>query len=167
MKPSIGPSRWASGKSVSPSARECARYRATATSRPCIRARGRRAAAGARRSRRDTSRPAIVGGDPVRGAARTDEPVPAAQKARFSSAIASVVAVWGDDYDAGMTIDKHGALDGRGDLGIPPPAGVLPAVDVVICAYTPKREAFLRRDGAALVAADTAPTYTLVHASRP
>jgi hypothetical protein len=50
-----------------------------------------------------------------------------------------------------MTIDEHGALGERRGMQFDAPDGGLPAVDVVVCAYTTEREAFLRRAIASVV----------------
>ncbi len=50
-----------------------------------------------------------------------------------------------------MTIDDNGVPGSWPQVGVDAPEGGLPAVDVVICAYTAKREAFLRRAIASVV----------------
>jgi Glycosyl transferase family 2 len=65
--------------------------------------------------------------------------------ARASGVVALPIA----EYDGRMTIDDHGA-DSSG-IGRDVSSDALPAVDVIICAYTPKREAFLRRAIASVV----------------
>jgi GT2 family glycosyltransferase len=55
-----------------------------------------------------------------------------------------------------MTIDENGALGRRRDMRFAASNGRLPAADVVICAYTSEREAFLRRAIASVVDQDQA-----------
>jgi hypothetical protein len=67
--------------------------------------------------------------------------------ARGSGVVAPSIA----DYDGRMTIDEHGALGERPDTRSDASSDALPAVDAIICAYTPEREAFLRRAIASVV----------------
>jgi len=57
-------------------------------------------------------------------------------------------------YDAHMTMDGQDNREDRRGTGSGTAAQDLPAVDVIICAYTPAREAFLRRAIASVVDQD-------------
>lgn len=65
---------------------------------------------------------------------------------------ADVAAAERGAYDGRMMFDDQTASDGRRGVRPAVPTDGLPAVDVVICAYTRKREAFLRRAIASVVA---------------